>query len=155
MLTDKASCSLGNAGKKISETFLGCSTYFTCLNTKVLRIGPKSITCCLFDFLNKGQSLLHCNLQVSGCPLNAPVQDLVLPLAYCGHLGSIIALNCGLYGGLPNLDPLPPSRINGRMHTSKAVQACKLLGSFGAVRQQPQPYGRNPSFHTEVGCIIQ
>lgn len=36
-----------------------------------------------------------------------------------------------------------------------AIQACKLLGSFGAVRQQPQPYGRNPSFHTEVGCIIR
>jgi len=113
--------------KKISETFLGCSTYFTCLNTKVLRIGPKSITCCLFDFLNKGQSLLHCNLQVSGCPLNAPVQDLVLPLAYCGHLGSIIALNCGLYGGLPNLDPLPPSRINGRMHTSKRSKLASSL----------------------------
>ena len=36
-----------------------------------------------------------------------------------------------------------------------AVQACKLLGSFGPIRQQPQPYGRNPSFHTEVGRIIQ
>ena len=34
-------------------------------------------------------------------------------------------------------------------------RACKLLGSFGAVRQQPQPYGRNSCFHTEVGCIIQ
>ena len=55
---------------------------------------------------------------MSGCPLNAPVQDLVLPLAWCEHLGSIIAVNCGLYGGLPNLDPLPPSRINGIMLTS-------------------------------------
>ena len=55
---------------------------------------------------------------MSECPLNAPVQDLVLPLAYCEHLGSIIAVKCGLYGGLPNLDPLPPSRINGEMRTS-------------------------------------
>ena len=55
---------------------------------------------------------------MSECPLNAPVQDLVLPLAYCEHLGSIIAVNCGLYGGVPNLDPLPPSRINGRMSTN-------------------------------------
>ena len=27
-------------------------------------------------------------------------------------------MNCGLYGGLPNLDPLPSSRINGLVMTS-------------------------------------
>ena len=64
---------------------------------------------------------------MSGCPLNAPVQDLVLPLAACGHLASIIAVNCGLYGGLPNLDPLPPTRINGRMHTSKRSMLASSL----------------------------
>eukprot|EP00434_Breviolum_minutum_P025625 symbB.v1.2.022642.t1/scaffold2018.1/size92264/2 len=66
-------------------------------------------------------------LEVSGCPLYAAVQDLVLPLAYCEHLGSIIAVDCWLYGGLPNLDPLPPSRINGRMLTS---QRSKLASSL-------------------------
>ena len=64
---------------------------------------------------------------MSGCPLNAPVQDLVLPLAWCGHLASIIAVNCGLDGGLPNLDPLPPSRINGRMLTSKRSKLASSL----------------------------
>ena len=93
-------------------------TNLTRLNTKVLRIGPKSITSSWFYSLCKGQSFLHCTRQVSGCPLNAPVQDLVLPLAYCRHLASIIAVNCGLYGGLPSLDPLPPSRFNGIMYTS-------------------------------------
>ena len=68
---------------------------------------------------------------MSGCPLNAPVQDLVLPLAYCGHLGSIIAVNCGLYGGVPNLDPLPPSRINGEKWTS---WRSKLASSLEVLR---------------------
>jgi len=56
---------------------------------------------------------------VSGCPLNAPVQDLVLPLAWCEQLASIIAVNCGLYGGLPSLDPLPPTRVDGELYTSE------------------------------------
>ena len=64
---------------------------------------------------------------MSGCPLNAPVQDLVLPLAWCEHLGSIIAVNCGLYGGVPNLDPLPPSRINGVLYTSKRSMLASSL----------------------------
>ena len=64
---------------------------------------------------------------MSGCPLNAPVQDLVLPLAWCEHLGSIIAVNCGLYGGLPNLDPLPPSRINGALYTSERSKLASSL----------------------------
>jgi len=73
-------------------------------------------------------------LEVSGCPLNAPVQDLVLPLAYCGHLASIIAVNCGLYGGVPNLDPLPPSRINGEKwtsHRSKLASSLEVLELSG------------------------
>ena len=82
---------------------------------------------CLFYALRKGQGLLDFTRQVSGCPLNAPVQDLVLPLAYCGHLASIIAVNCGLYGGLPNLDPLPPSRFNGRMGTSQRSMLASSL----------------------------
>ena len=71
---------------------------------------------------------------MSGCPLNAPVQDLVLPLADCEHLGSIIAVNCGLDGGLPNLDPLPPSRINGSMWTSwrsKLASSLEVLDLSG------------------------
>ena len=90
-------------------------------------MGPKSITWSLFCSLRKGQCFLHCTLQVSGCPLNAPVQDLVLPLAWCGHLGSIIAVNCGLYGQVPNLDPLPPSRINGQMSTSERSKLASSL----------------------------
>eukprot|EP00434_Breviolum_minutum_P025626 symbB.v1.2.022643.t1/scaffold2018.1/size92264/3 len=66
-------------------------------------------------------------LEVSGCPLNAPVQDLVLPLAWCEHLGSIIAVNCGLYGGVPDLDPLPPSRINGIMYTGRRSKLASSL----------------------------
>ena len=53
------------------------------------------------------------------------------------------------------LGPIAPFPIQWQNGYEPAVQACKLLGSFGAVRQQPQPYGRNPSFHTEVGRIIQ
>eukprot|EP00913_Durusdinium_trenchii_P034103 g31919.t1 len=37
-------------------------------------------------------------LEVSGCPLNGRIRDLVLPLAFCEHLGSIIAVDCGLHG---------------------------------------------------------
>ena len=58
----------------------------------------------------------------------------MLPLAWCGHLGSIIAVNCGLYGGVPNLDPLPPSRINGGMYTSlrsKLASSLEVLDLSG------------------------
>ena len=51
----------------------------------------------------------------------------MLPLAYCGHLGSITAVNCGLYGRLPNLDPLPPSRINGVLYTSERSMLASSL----------------------------
>ena len=71
--------------------------------------------------------MLRFTRQVSGCPLTAPVQDLVLPLAYCGHLASITAVNCGLYGRLPKLDPLPPSRINGVLYTSERSKLASSL----------------------------
>ena len=36
-------------------------------------------------------------------------------------------MNCGLYGGLPNLDPLPPSRVNGRMVTNLRAELASSL----------------------------
>ena len=36
-------------------------------------------------------------------------------------------MNCGLYGGLPNLDPLPPSRVNGRIIISKRSKLASSL----------------------------
>jgi len=66
-------------------------------------------------------------LQVSECPLNGELRWLIWPLAYCEHLGSIIAVNCGLCGELPNLDPLGPIRMNG---TVRVGEPSKLASSL-------------------------
>eukprot|EP00435_Cladocopium_sp_Y103_P060238 s129_g22.t1 len=50
-------------------------------------------------------------LEVSGCRLNCPVQDLILPLGACEHVGTIKAVKSGLMGELPNLDPMPPTIV--------------------------------------------
>lgn len=69
-------------------------------------------------------------LQVSDCPLNGHVRDLVLPLAYCEHLASIMAVNCSLHGDFPNLDPLRPMRSGNDLLTnfrSKLASSLEFL----------------------------
>ncbi|CAK9066743.1 unnamed protein product [Durusdinium trenchii] len=69
-------------------------------------------------------------LEVSGCPLNGRIRDLVLPLAFCEHLGSIIAVDCGLHGEFPNLDPLGPTRLDGKLvigFRSKLASSLEVL----------------------------
>ena len=67
------------------------------------------------------------SFQVSECPLKGELRFLIWPLAYCEHLGSIIAVNSGLYGELPNLDPLAPIRMNG---TVRVGEPSKLASSL-------------------------
>lgn len=50
-------------------------------------------------------------LEVSGCRLNCHLQDLLLPLGACEHVGTIKAVKSGLTGELPNLDPMPPTIV--------------------------------------------
>eukprot|EP00435_Cladocopium_sp_Y103_P059189 s57_g21.t1 len=66
-------------------------------------------------------------LEVSDCPLNGELRFLIWPLAYCEHLGSIIAVNCGLYGELPNLDPLGPIRMNGIVRVGESSRLASSL----------------------------
>lgn len=73
------------------------------------------------------------SVQVSRCPLNGHVRDLVLPLAACEHLASIMAVNCGLHGDFPNLDPLRPMR-SGKHFTddrSKLASSLEFLDLSG------------------------
>jgi len=43
--------------------------------------------------------------------LNCHLQDLLLPLGACEHVGTIKAVKSGLTGELPNLDPMPPTIV--------------------------------------------
>lgn len=71
---------------------------------------------------------------MSGCQLNAPVQNLILPLAACERLGTIKAANCGLTGKLPSLDPMPPTkvdrevRLGTRSYLAKSLETLDLSG---------------------------
>jgi len=75
------------------------------------------------------------SLEVSGCQLNAPVQNLILPLAACEHLGTIKAANCGLQDGLPSLDPMPPTtvdrevRLGERSYLASSLETLDLSGN--------------------------
>jgi len=75
------------------------------------------------------------SLEVSGCQLNAPVQNLILPLAACEHLGTIKAANCGLTGELPSLDPMPPTtvdrevRLGTRSYLASSLETLDLSGN--------------------------
>ena len=54
----------------------------------------------------------------------------MLPFAYCEHLASIMAVNCGLYGDFPNLDPLRPTRSGKFLktaHRSKLASSLEFL----------------------------
>jgi len=78
-------------------------------------------------------------LQVSGCELNAPVQNLILPLAACEHLGTIKAANSGLRDELPSLDPMPPTkvdrdvRLGKRSYLAKSLETLDLSGAAPVV----------------------
>ncbi|CAE7375898.1 XIAO [Symbiodinium sp. CCMP2592] len=54
-------------------------------------------------------------LEISGCPLDGPAEDLVLPLAACS-LASLIAVQSGLVGRVPSLRPMPPVKLNGNFN---------------------------------------
>ncbi|CAE7867432.1 ERECTA [Symbiodinium necroappetens] len=59
-------------------------------------------------------------LEVSGCQLQGPVSDLLLPLAFCEHLGSVLARESGLTGDLPTTDPswtCPGAAIPHALHS--------------------------------------
>jgi len=75
------------------------------------------------------------SLEVSGCQLNVPVQNLILPLAACEHLGTIKAANCGLQNELPSLDPMPPTKVDKvvspvtRSYLASSLETLDLSGN--------------------------
>ncbi|CAE7870227.1 GSO1, partial [Symbiodinium necroappetens] len=60
------------------------------------------------QYMHPDQAILPAltTLEVSGCQLQGPASDLLLPLAFCEHLGSVLAAESGLTGDLPTTDPL-------------------------------------------------
>ncbi|CAE7570009.1 inlA, partial [Symbiodinium natans] len=74
--------------------------------------------------------------QVSDCPLERPVQDLLWPLAASGHLARVIAKRAGLSGNLPDIDGLRGATVDFRRHAvyanpplAKSLQTLDLSGN--------------------------
>lgn len=118
---------------RLTQHWRGC-----CKHLRILKLSGSRA-----QFLPSGTDLTHLmdlrdgdqdillpaltTLEVSECPLNGELRWLIWPLAYCEHLGSIMAVNCGLCGELPNLDPLGPIRMNG---TVRVGEPSKLASSL-------------------------
>ena len=65
------------------------------------------------------------------------MQNLILPLAACEHLGTIKAANCGLTGKLPSLDPMPPTKVDREVSTgerSYLASSLETLDLSGGMR---------------------
>ena len=62
------------------------------------------------------------------------MQNLILPLAACEHLGAIKAANCGLQDELPSLDPMPPTKVDrvimsaARSYLASSLETLDLSG---------------------------
>lgn len=67
------------------------------------------------------------------------MQNLILPLAACEHLGAIKAANCGLRDELPSLDPMPPTtvdrevRLSTRSYLASSLETLDLSGAAPVV----------------------
>ena len=104
-------------------------------------------------------------LEVNGCRLNCPVRDLILPLGACEHVGTIKAVNSGLTGELPNLDPMPPTIVETGIilaHRSSLASSLEFLdlsgGGSAAIwnhQFQLQTTGNNLSYIAAVPAASQ
>ena len=74
--------------------------------------------------------------KVSDCPLNGPVEDLLLPLRASEHLARVDAKRANLSGRLPDIDCLKNERLDGEylvfscgLPLAKSLQALDLSGN--------------------------
>ncbi|CAE7633397.1 inlA [Symbiodinium sp. CCMP2456] len=75
-------------------------------------------------------------LDVSKCPLNGPVADLLMPLAASGQLTRLLAKSANLSGHVPDIACLKAARVDGRVYNeycglllAKSLQALDLSGN--------------------------
>ncbi|CAE7582366.1 inlA, partial [Symbiodinium sp. KB8] len=75
-------------------------------------------------------------LDVSNCPLNGPVEDLLELLAASGQLTRLIAKHANLSGHVPNIACMKAARVDGRVYSeycglplSKSLQSLDLSGN--------------------------
>eukprot|EP00438_Fugacium_kawagutii_P001126 Skav218117 [mRNA] locus=scaffold759:239295:250813:- [translate_table: standard] len=73
-------------------------------------------------------------LELSGCPLDGDIKDLLLPLFGCPALATIDAADCGLSGTLPNLKQAKNVKVDGDIDfewSSFLAESLKVL-NFGS-----------------------
>ncbi|CAE7655427.1 inlA [Symbiodinium necroappetens] len=102
---------------------------------------------------------------VSDCPLNGPVEDLLVPLAASGTLTRLLAKHANLSGHVPDIDCLKGARVDGKswasycgLPLSKTLQALDFSGNkiSGADAVQVQMYislANNPPITFATGTL--
>ncbi|CAE7702076.1 inlA [Symbiodinium microadriaticum] len=104
-------------------------------------------------------------LDVSDCPLNGPVEDLLVPLAASGQLTRLLAKHANLSGHVPDIACLKGARVDGQVYAeycglplSKSLQALDLSGNkiTGADALAVQTYislANNPPITFATGAL--
>ncbi|CAE7259969.1 inlA, partial [Symbiodinium necroappetens] len=102
---------------------------------------------------------------VSDCPLNGPVEDLLMPLAASGQLTRLLAQRANLSGHVPDIDCLKRARVDGQVYDehcalplSKSLQELDLSGNkiTGADALPVQTYislANNPPITFATGTL--
>ncbi|CAE7307778.1 inlA, partial [Symbiodinium necroappetens] len=102
---------------------------------------------------------------VSDCPLNGPVEDLLVPLAASGQLTRLLAKRANLSGHVPDIACLKGARVDGTIWAaycglplSKSLQELDLSGNkiSGADALQVQMYislANNPPITFATGTL--
>ena len=103
--------------------------------------------------------------EVSDCPLNGPVEDLLVPLAASGQLTRLLAKHANLSGHVPDIACLKGARVDGQVYAeycglplSKSLQALDLSGNkiTGADALAVQTYislANNPPITFATGAL--
>ncbi|CAE7307798.1 inlA [Symbiodinium necroappetens] len=104
-------------------------------------------------------------LDVSDCPLNGPVEDLLVPLAASGQLTRLHAKRANLSGHLPDIACIKDARVDGKVYAeyrglplSKSLEALDLSGNkiTGADALRVQTYislANNPPITFATGTL--